>query len=277
MLFRSHRELWLFGEKTIEIWWNTGSADFPFQRTSSGFIEKGCRSEYSVAKVDNTIYWLGDDLAVYRAQGYQPQKISTPAIDEMMADSTTTSTAIGRTFSKHGNNYYSLTLDEFTVVYNTGTGLWSEVRSPGRTRWQVSDISEINNKVICGSCEDGALYELDIDTYTENYSNNDKIITSGVVSTGGRRRVSHSELVLDMNTGVASSGDSPVVLLRWSDDGGRTWSNAQSASAGEIGEYDKEVRFNRLGSFYNRIYRFSIQADLDVSIHGAWVREEPWL
>src|SRR5690606_17626891 len=49
-LMANHRDLWIFNEKTTEIFVNTGNADFPFERVQGGFSEVGCLAKYSVAK-----------------------------------------------------------------------------------------------------------------------------------------------------------------------------------------------------------------------------------
>ena len=81
-IISDHRELWLFGDLSAEVWVNTGSSDFPFQRSGNTFIEHGCAAGGTVAKADNTVFWLGaDDKGhgiVWRANGYTPMRISTP-------------------------------------------------------------------------------------------------------------------------------------------------------------------------------------------------------
>src|SRR6266851_1374344 len=49
-----HREVWLFGAETIEIWSDTGAQFFPFERSPGGFIEQGCIAMFSPAKLDNS-------------------------------------------------------------------------------------------------------------------------------------------------------------------------------------------------------------------------------
>ena len=88
-LISDHRELWLFGDTSAEIWVNTGNADFPFERSGNAFIEHGCAAAASVAKLDNTVFWLGaDDRGsgiVWRAQGYTPVRISTHAVEKAIS------------------------------------------------------------------------------------------------------------------------------------------------------------------------------------------------
>ena len=53
------RNLWLIGERTSEVWANTGQADFPFERYQGGFTEYGTVSGATVCKFDNSLIWLG--------------------------------------------------------------------------------------------------------------------------------------------------------------------------------------------------------------------------
>jgi hypothetical protein len=73
-LIVDHRELWLFGTDSVEVWYDAGTADFPLVRIQGAFNELGCAAAYSVAKLDNGLFWLGSDARgqgiVYRANGY---------------------------------------------------------------------------------------------------------------------------------------------------------------------------------------------------------------
>ncbi|WP_025899049.1 hypothetical protein [Sneathiella glossodoripedis] len=93
-VFSDHRELWIFGTDTTEVWFNSGDADFPFERISNVSLEVGCAAALTVAKMDNTVFWLASDLTVRRADGYNPVVISTPPIEDEIKDFTA-SEAIG--------------------------------------------------------------------------------------------------------------------------------------------------------------------------------------
>jgi hypothetical protein len=44
-LIVDHREVWLFGENSTEVYFNSGNADFPFERIQGAFIEQGCAAK----------------------------------------------------------------------------------------------------------------------------------------------------------------------------------------------------------------------------------------
>lgn len=53
-----HRELWVFGTNSVEVWYDAGTADFPLARVQGAFNELGCAATFSVAKLDNALFWL---------------------------------------------------------------------------------------------------------------------------------------------------------------------------------------------------------------------------
>lgn len=53
-------------------------------------------------------------------------------------------------------------------------------------------------------------------------------------------------------------GADALIKLSWSDDFGRNWSNARTESMGKAGEYQKRVKFWRLGSARDRVYKLEI-------------------
>ena len=64
----------------------------------------------------------------------------------------------------------------------------------------------------------------------------------------------------------------PQVMLRWSDDGGHTWSNEHWASMGKRGEYGTRVIWRRLGmtdKLRDRVYEVSGTDPIKIAIMGA--------
>src|SRR4029078_9254693 len=54
--------LLIFGQKTIETWFDSGAANFPFQRVDGATIQCGCAAAKTPVKEDNAVFFLGDDL-----------------------------------------------------------------------------------------------------------------------------------------------------------------------------------------------------------------------
>jgi len=61
-------------------------------------------------------------------------------------------------------------------------------------------------------------------------------------------------LELIMNTGDVPPNTTSEVLLRYSDDSGRNWSNYRKVTLGATGEYAKDIRFYNLGRTKNRLF-----------------------
>lgn len=281
-----HRELCIFKDDSIEFWYNNGDATFPFGRVQGGFIEKGCAAPHSIAKADHRVFWLGSDLSVYSMGGYQPQLISTPAIDLLIKAIASPQTAKAWTYRQDGHTFYVLTFADLTIVYDSTTGMWHERVSDGVDRWRANCYAEAFGLHVVGDFENGSTYTLDNEYYGEGNPIGmivgaapppiKRQVVSPPISAGGDR-FSICELFLDMETGVGLSsgqGSDPVVLLDWSDDDGRTWSQCVPGYAGKLGQRTTQVRWNRLGTSRNRVLRFTCTEPVKTVIIGASARLE---
>lgn len=280
-LISDHRELWLFGERTTEIWHNTGNAAFPFQRAGSGFIERGCLAPGAVAKEANSVFWPGDDYQVYQASGYTPKPISRPGvtrlIEQLIASEGTANSAWSFTYTQEGHTFYVLNFNNLSLVYDLTTGLWHTRKSWGINRWRANCYANPWQLKLVGDYENGNIYELDMDTYDDNGDTIVRRATSMPINPGAGVRGIMDEFFLDMETGVGlttGQGSDPQMMLDWSDNGGKTWSNEHWAPVGKIGEYTKRVRWQRLGSFRQRILRLSISDPVKSVIVKAKARVE---
>ena len=259
-----HREMWLFGTDTIEPWTNTGASPFPFERVNGAVLEKGCAAARSPAKVDNSIFWLGSDRIVYRADGYRPVRISTHAIEEILRVGTV-SDAYGLTYSQGGHQFYALTLPSLgrTIVYDAAPpNQWHE-RQSGTSLlpaiWDVQCIFTAFGKTLVG-LQAGKVAELDLDTYTDLGAPIRSSIASLPLYADTKRAIM-DDLQLGCELGVGltdGQGSDPEVMMRFSDDGGNTWSNERRASLGKIGMRFIRAMWERLGAFRQRTVEFSI-------------------
>jgi len=276
-VFTDHREVWLFGVKSIEVWSNTGGADFPFQRISGAVLERGCAAAGSVAKMDNSVFWLGDDGIVYRAAGYQPQRVSTHAIEHAIEGYATLADALAFTYSQEGHSFYVLTFpDAATWVYDASTQLWHERESRdsegrGLARWRVNAYADAYNQHVVGDYQTGQLYTLDLDEPTENgLCIRREAVSAPVAATGQRLKMARLELELETGVGRTTGfGATPQAMIQFSDDGGRTWSTERWATLGRIGQYRRRVRWYRMGQFRERYLRLTLADPVKVALIGA--------
>jgi hypothetical protein len=281
-----HRELWVFGTDTAEVWYNTGGLDFPLTRIQGAFNEIGCAAPYSVAKMDNQIYWLGKDARgqgiVYRAAGYMGQRISTHAIEWQMQEYPDLSDAVGYTYQQDGHSFYVLNFPSAntTWVYDVATGAWHERASFSNGefyRHRSNNMCNFNGNIIIGDYENGNIYTFDLNVYADNGQPQKWLRSWRALPTGANNltRTAQHAMQLDCETGVGintGQGDNPQAMLRWSDDGGHTWSNEHWKSMGRIGRYGFRTIWRRLGmtlKIRDRVYEVSGTDPVRIYIMGA--------
>lgn len=267
-----HREVWLFGAKTVEVWANTGASPFPFERVPGALLERGCAATRSPAKMDNSVFWLGDDRIVYRAAGYQPARISTHAIEEVLRTGTV-SDAYGMTYFQGGHHFYVLTLPSLgrTLVFDAATTLWHERQSGTSLTpaiWDVQCIFEAFGKTLVG-LQAGKVAELDLDTFDDLGSPIRSAISCVPIYADGKRAIMREiELECELGVGISSGqGSDPAVMLRYSDDAA-TWSNERQGSLGPMGVRLKQAKWFRLGAFRQRSVEFSISDPVKRAFYG---------
>jgi hypothetical protein len=274
-IFVDHREVIALGNRTIEVYSNQGGADFPFVRVEGAFIERGCIAVASVAKMDNGVFFIGDDRMVYRLQGYTPARISTSAVEEVLRDAADIADAEGWTYVLAGHHCYVLTLPttEVTLVYDAQTNLWHQMRSGTEQtgRWRAQWAFLAFGKSLVGDSLDGNVYELDIDTYAENGEQRRWVARTPTMYADGKlARSNLIELECELGVGIGSGqGSNPTVMMRTSDDGGHTWSPERTGSMGAQGVTKRRhVRWRRNGSFEQRIIEFSGADPVKTTLFG---------
>lgn len=277
-----HRELWLFGDNSAEVWVNTGNVDFPFERSANAFVEVGTASASTIAKLDNTILWLGQDDRgagiVWKMNGYTPFRVSNHAIEFAIQSYAIVSDALAFTYQQEGHAFYVLTFPSAgaTWVYDVSTEQWHERawRNPDLntlTRWRPNCHVLFNNVHLVGDFETGDVYALDLDAFTDN---GDPILRLRTTQTLEReqRYQFFSSLQVDMQTGVGlalGQGSDPKLMLRFSDDGGHSWSNIKETTIGRTGQYSARARFTRLGKGRNRVWEISMTDPVKFAVFGA--------
>lgn len=274
-----HRELWMFGDSTVEVFFNSGNADFPFERIQGAFIEHGCAAPFSIAKLDNSVFWLGKDSRgkgmVYRASGYQPQRISTHAVELAIQSYDDISDAVAYTYQQEGHSFYviNFTGANTSWVFDVATGLWHERAyttaegTLGRHRGNYHSIPFGDHLV--GDYESGKIYRMDLDVYSDAGNPITRMRTAAHVSQD-LKYLFWSSFQIDMETGVGPAGSlEPQAMLQWSDDGGHTWSNEYWVSMGWTGKYKTRALWRRLGRSRDRVFRVIITDAVKVVIIGA--------
>jgi len=285
-----HREAWLFGTDSIEVWYDAGLADFPLTRIQGAFNEIGCVAAFSIAKLDNALFWLGTDARgqgiVYRANGYTGVRVSTHAIEYAIAQYGNLADAVAYTYQQEGHAFYVLTFPtgNATWVYDVSTQAWHERAgwdtSLGEfTRHRSNCQCNFGGNTVVGDYENGNIYTLDLEVYSDNGGIQKWLRSWRALPTGANnlKRTAQHSLQLDCESGtglVTGQGSDPEIMLRFSDDGGHTWSNEHLSKMGKIGEYYRRVFWRRLGmtlKLRDRVYEISQTDPVKAVIMGAEV------
>ena len=216
-IFVDHREVWVYGTNSTEVWYDAGLLDFPLARIQGAYNELGCAAPYSIAKMDNQIYWLGKDARgqgmVYRAAGYMGQRISTHAIEWQMQEYSDLSDAVGYTYQQDGHSFYVLNFPtaDTTWVFDVATGAWHE-----RASFQNGDFNRhrgnsqmfFNATNVVGDYQNGKIYKLDLEVYADDDQPQKWLRSWRALPTGANnltRTIQHS-MQLDCETGVGLDG-----------------------------------------------------------------------
>lgn len=279
-------QLWVFGTESVEVWYNTGSSDFPFSRIQGAFNEIGCAAPYSVCKLSNTLFWLGSDERgkgiVYRTNGYRGERVSNHSIEAEIQDYEVISDAFAYAYQQGGHEFYVLTFPTAnrTWVYDANTLSWHERSSFIHSRFirhRSNCHTNFEGKSIVGDFINGDIYELDLHTYSDNGQPQKWLRSWRALPQGENNltRTAQHSLQLDCESGVGvniGQGSDPQVVLRWSDDGGHTWSNEHWRTMGRIGKTGTRVIWRRLGmteKLRDRVYEVSGTDPVKIAIMGA--------
>ena len=279
-----HRELVLFGRKTTSFWFAVEGTTFSLDRRQGADMEVGCAADLSVAKIDNTVFFLGSNAygsgLVYKLNQYSPQIISNRGIEYLINSLTRIDDAFAYTYQKNGHSFYVLTFptDNKTLVYDASIGdndlAWSVRETYGLGRDRASCYAFAFGKHLVGDFVSGVLYELDENTHTDAglpivWSRTCAHIISDF------KRIKHKEVVLNFETGVGlENGDDPLVYLTYSDDGGHSYITPREASLGVIGQRKNRVMWARLGNSRDRVYKVFGSEPVKTVLMGGYIDVE---
>lgn len=281
-----HREIWILGTLTTEIWYDAGAPDFPFAILPGTFIEHGCAAKYSIIKAGLSVFWLSQDLRgtaiVIKGHDYAAQRISTFALENEFQTYATVTDAIGYTYQLSGHVFYALVFPTAnkTWVWDDSTSLWHEEAwtdaNGNLNRHRANCAAFANNKVICGDWENGNLYTYDLNTYTDNGGPITRI-RSFPHLLNDNKRVMYNQFIADMDVGESTGSDGftdqapPTITLRWSDDRGRTFGSGIQQSLGGPGQTYTNIQFRRLGMARDRVFELSWSVPIKTALNGAFV------
>jgi hypothetical protein len=302
-LIVDHREVYLLGETSSEVWVDAGLFPFPFQRIPGTSTQHGIAAQNSVSRVGNSFAYVSRNLRgqgqIMQMNGYIPQRISTHAVENTLVNQYIND-AIAWTYQLEGHEVYVISFPTINITwaYDSTTGLWykwlycTTANQYQRHRGNCSCVFQ--GMVLVGDYANGKIYELDNTNYTDD-GNNIRRLRRAPHLVADLQRQYFEELQIQFQPGVGFTGLSvapyiyigtpytiyptatltipatqtvvigfatlqnqtttlPQAMLRWSDDGGSTWSNEHWVTIGQTGKYKNRAIWRRLGQARDRVF-----------------------
>lgn len=289
-----HRQIWFFGPQESVVYYNSGGALFPFDVVPGGFIEQGLASSNCIVQADNSVFWLGSqdkgNGMFWRANGYTPARVSNHAVEFAWQSYDTIADCIGYSYQDQGHTFCVLYFPtaKKTWVYDIATNMWHE-----RDRWvPASGISIAHpsnchtfiwGKHLVGDPYSGTIYHMSITIPTDNGDPIRRVRRAPYISSE-QQWILHHYMQLDCEVGLGpipplldgfGNARDPQVMLRWSDDGAKTWSTEHIRGAGQAGKYKARVIWRRLGKSRARVYEISTSDPIAWRIADAYLKATP--
>lgn len=269
-----NQNLWLFGSKSIELFYNSGGTkDLPFPLTTmnGGLIQYGCSAPFSVALAENKAVWLGRDAngagTIYMANSSDPVRISNFAIEYFIQNLDDITDAVAYTYQQEGHYFYVINFPsgKTTWVYDFVTKMWHErqyfnmnTAQGERHRSQLHVFWR--NKHLVSDYNKSIIYEMSLDQYTDNDNPIQRLRRSPHQFGENLERLLFASFQLDLDVGSKYNIDYeklPKINLRYSNDGGKTWSNILTIDLWQNGDYLAQAIWRRLGQCRDRVWEVS--------------------
>lgn len=292
-------QLWIFGQKNIEVWYNAGNPLFPFARVPGATLNIGLLSQYTVVRFQNTIMWLGTDdrgyAQVYMTQGTTPVRVSNWAIEQIIAarfrangNNAAAFTAFG--YQEAGHTFFCLNASGAasalsTLAYDLTTGLWHErmTKTGGvQAAWRATCFASApyfstssSGPNFVGDFGNGNIYYMYLAATGDSGGNIIRQRMSPHVA-NKNQWLKHVALELDADIGTAQA------QLLYSNDGGRTYPHSRAAIAAstDLGYGSLAGGFGRfkwwqLGRSRDRAYQIKIEDNANqIALINAYLTAE---
>jgi hypothetical protein len=282
------REVYLLGEMSSEVWINSGAVPFPFTRIPGTSTQQGIAAQYSMSRMGNSFAYVSKnnrgEAMIVRMNGYFPERISTHAVETTLVNQNV-SDALAWTYQLEGHEVYVVTFPSIgdnglTWAFDQTTGLWHKWLYRNNQnefeRHRGNCCAFFNQQVLVGDYENGKIYQLSRNYYTDDGQPIRRIRRAPHITTDLQRQYFH-ELQIQFQPGVGLStgqGEDPQAMLRWSNDGGSTWSNEYWTTIGKQGKYLNRAIWRRLGFSRDKVFEVSISDPVKAVIISANLKAE---
>ena len=287
-LIVDHREVYLMGEASSEVWTDVGAVPFPFQRIPGTNTQHGIAAKFSLARFGDSFAYVSRNsrgqAQIMQMKGYVPTRISNHAVENSIANQYVDN-AIAWTYQLEGHECYVVTFPslELTWAYNLASGMWHKwlyTENNGTyTRHRGNCCAVFQGLVLVGDYEDGSIYQIDKNNYTDNGQHTRRLRRAPHLVSDLQRQY-FDELQIQFQPGVgltgitvpindAVVGADPQAMLRWSNDGGSTWSSEHWTSIGLVGKYKNRAIWRRLGMARDRVFEVVVSDPINAVIVSA--------
>lgn len=282
------REVYLLGEMSSEVWIDSGGVPFPFTRIPGTSTQQGIAARWSCARMGNSFAYVSrnnrGEAMIVRMNGYFPERISTHAVENTLVGQNV-STALAWTYQLEGHEVYVVTFPDIgdngiTWAYDNTTGAWHKwlyTNNQGEyERHRGNCCAFFAQKVLVGDYQNGKVYALDLTFYTDDGQMIRRVRRAPHITSDLQRQYFH-ELQIQFQPGVGldlGTGENPQAMLRWSNDGGSTWSNEHWTTIGKEGHYKNRAIWRRLGWSRDRIFEVVVTDPVKAVIVSANLKAE---
>lgn len=248
----SHRGLlYAAGPNTIEVYGPpVNSSGFPLTRQGYN-ITPGLITPWAVAGFEtefgNFPLYVGSDNTVRHLMGTVPTKVSPPDLDFLIANVADKDTLEALCYISRGNAFWQISDgSSFTWVYDINNKTWHERKSYGLDYSRMTLSIPAFGKWLVGDNQANYLHEIDPARATEVGAKFIATVESAPVKDFPNRvRVARADFDFTVGVGDVQGADpietDPVVMISWSDDGGRTWSDPWDRALGPQAEYQQRI------------------------------------
>jgi hypothetical protein len=288
-----HRQPFLLGPKASVAYYLSGGPNI-YDPIPGGFIENGIIAPASLTKLDNTLFWIDQDDRgqgiVRRLNGYTPVRVSNFAVEFAMQSYAKISDAVGYSYQDQGHSFLVLYFPtpSKTWVYDVATGLWHERQflnpNTGQTMAHRSQCHAFAfGRHLVGDWQTGNIFDMNI-SYLTDFGNSIQRIRRSPAVSKENEWLRHHSLEVDVETGLgpqpplldpAGNPRGPLLNLRFSDDGAKTWSNLQPRDCGQAGKFKTRVIWRRLGRSRQRVYELSASDAVPWRVVDAYLKATP--
>jgi hypothetical protein len=274
--------LWLFGKRTIDLWYNSGNADFPFEPVQGGGIHSGTCLPDTIAKLNGSFFFATEDenggVSIVRTEGTSLRRVSTHAIEARISTNANAYLLRAWAYSEGGHPFYVLTEPTgiYTHAYDVATNFWHEraywngtIFDPHLAQYHAYTTPEyggLGGVHFVGSRLDGKVYRQSMNLYTDAGAAIRRYRQAPHLATGETTNFYHA---FHLDTPLGPAG----VTLKWSDDDGATWTAGKVPTVtAATADRKQRLTWRRLGESWDRIFAVTLHGiNAPVAINDAFL------